>query len=126
VRPIRHGVHFAVTDPAGRLLVRRRPASGLLGGMLEIPGTPWREDEWTEAEALAHAPLPGLGWTSLPGEARHGFTHFELRMRLLHASFPGAAPEGLAWSEPQTARAELPTAMRRLLPLLDKRAPAAG
>lgn len=123
-RPLRHGVHFAVTDPAGRLLVRRRPAEGLLGGMLEIPGTPWRDAAWAEAEAMAHAPLPGLGWSPLPGEARHGFTHFELRMTLLQAGTAAPAPEGFAWMERDAARTAMPTAMRRLLALLDSAAPA--
>ena len=118
VRPLRHGVHFAVTDPAGRLLVRRRPASGLLGGMLEIPGTPWREGVWEETEALTHAPLPGLDWTPLPGEARHGFTHFELHMRLLRAVVAGEPAQGCAWMDPAAAHAAMPTAMRRLLGLL--------
>jgi A/G-specific adenine glycosylase len=123
-RPTRQGVHFAVIDPAGRLLVRRRPGTGLLGGMLEVPGTPWREDAWTPAEALSHAPLPGLAWTPLPGEARHGFTHFELRMTLLSAGFAGDPPEGLAWMAPEAARAAMPTVMRRLLALLDSPAAA--
>ena len=30
----------------------------LLGGMTELPGTPWRDLPWTEADALAHAPQP--------------------------------------------------------------------
>jgi A/G-specific adenine glycosylase len=117
-RPTRFGAHFAATDAEGRLLVRRRPESGLLGGMLELPGTPWREDPWTPAEALPLAPLPGLRWAALPGEARHGFTHFELRMVLLQAAASGAAPEGFAWMAPEAARAAMPTAMRRLLDLL--------
>jgi A/G-specific adenine glycosylase len=118
-RPTRHGVHFALRDPAGRILVRRRPERGLLGGMLEIPGTPWRDAPWTAGEALAHAPVPGLRWAPLPGEAAHGFTHFELRMTLLAAAHDGAPPEGCAWLDPAAARAAMPTAMRRLLGLLD-------
>lgn len=118
-RPTRHGVHFLAIDPSGRWLVRRRPESGLLGGMLEVPGTPWRDAPWTVAEALPHAPLPGLAWTDLPGEAAHGFTHFELRMRLLRADAAGEAPEGYAWMSPEAARAAMPTVMRRLLALLD-------
>jgi A/G-specific adenine glycosylase len=116
-RPVRHGVHFLVEDPAGRMLVRRRPERGLLGGMLEVPGTPWRDKVWTRAEALDLAPLPALRWAALPGEARHGFTHFELRMTLLRAAFPGEPPEGCAWMEPAAARAAMPTVMRRLLSL---------
>jgi len=116
-RPTRHGLHFLLRDPAGRLLLRRRPETGLLGGMLEIPGTPWREDPWTPAEALPHAPIPGLRWTPLPGEAQHGFTHFELRMGLLVADHAGDPPEGFAWMTPEAAQAAMPTAMRRLLAL---------
>ena len=117
VRPTRHGVHFLLSDPAGRILVRRRPEKGLLGGMLELPGTPWRDTTWTQAEALAHAPLPGLAWNALPGEAQHGFTHFELRMTLLSAVLAAEPPEGCAWMEPEAARAAMPSAMCRLLAL---------
>ncbi|WP_372623251.1 A/G-specific adenine glycosylase [Falsiroseomonas sp.] len=122
LRPLRYGVHFALTDPAGRLLVRRRAEKGLLGGMLEIPGTPWRSEPWTEAEALPHAPLPALRWAPLRGEARHGFTHFELRMTLLHAASAGDPLGGCAWMDAAAARAAMPTAMRRLLALLDSAA----
>ena len=118
-RPTRHGVHFLVEDRTGRILVRRRPAKGLLGGMLEVPGTPWREAGWTRQDALAHAPLASLRWTALPGEAAHGFTHFELRMTLLHARHNGEAPEGYSFMERAAGAAAMPTAMRRLLALLD-------
>ncbi|MBX6747845.1 MAG: A/G-specific adenine glycosylase, partial [Acetobacteraceae bacterium] len=37
-RPLRHGAHFLLTDAGGRLLLRRRPPRGMLGGMLELPG----------------------------------------------------------------------------------------
>ena len=117
-RPTRHGVHFLLFDDTGAILVRRRPPKGLLGGMLEIPGTPWRTTPWEAAEALAHAPLPGLAWQPLPGEARHGFTHFELRMTLLTARLPGPTEaSGFAWMPPQAAHAAMPSAMHRLLEL---------
>ena len=38
-RPHRYGAHFWLVDDAGRVLLRRRPAAGLLGGMTELPGT---------------------------------------------------------------------------------------
>ncbi len=118
-RPVRHGVHFGVSDATGRLLVRHRPQRGVLGGMLELPGTPWREEPWGRREALAHAPLPGLRWSKRSGEARHGFTHFELRMTLLTATAPGDAPEGFAWMPRAAAAAAMPTAMKALLALFD-------
>lgn len=118
-RPLRHGVHFLLEDGEGRVLLRRRPAEGLLGGMLEVPGTPWRETPWEEAEALRHAPV-ALPWRRRPGVARHGFTHFALEMVLLAARLPVGhpVPEG-DWTPGAEAARALPTAMRRLLALDD-------
>ena len=117
-RPLRHGAHFLLTDEAGLVLLRRRPPSGLLGGMLEVPGAPWREAPWEVAEALAHAPVSGLDWTPVPGVARHGFTHFELEMRLFAARVPRLeAPPGLETRPLAEAAAALPTVMRKLLVL---------
>jgi A/G-specific adenine glycosylase len=116
-RAVLHGVHFALLDAEGRLLLHRRPESGLLGGMLALPGTPWRTAPWAEAEISPHAPVPGVNWRPMPGEARHGFTHRELTMRLWAARAPRLpdAAESLTLDE---AARHLPTAMRKLLPLL--------
>jgi A/G-specific adenine glycosylase len=117
-RPLRHGAHFLLADAEGRLLLRRRPPRGLLGGMLELPGTPWRDAPWTEAEALAQAPVPGPAWRRLPGVARHGFTHFELEMQLYAATVPRLdPPEGMEARDRAEAASVLPTVMRRLLDL---------
>jgi A/G-specific adenine glycosylase len=117
-RPLRHGAHFLLTDAAGRVLLRRRPPSGLLGGMLELPGTPWREAPWDEAEALFFAPVPGVAWRRVPGAARHGFTHFELEMALFAAAVPALAPPDGTEARPLAeAAAGMPTVMRRLLDL---------
>ncbi|MBL6455372.1 A/G-specific adenine glycosylase [Belnapia sp. T6] len=117
-RPLRHGAHFLLTDAAGQVLLRRRPPCGLLGGMLEVPGTLWRDAPWGEAEALAHAPLEGPAWRRLPGVARHGFTHFELEMVLYAATVPRLdPPEGMEARPLAGAAAALPTVMRRLLAL---------
>ncbi|WP_245870473.1 A/G-specific adenine glycosylase [Teichococcus rhizosphaerae] len=118
-RPLKRGVHFLLSDAEGRLLLRRRPPNGLLGGMLGIPGTPWREEGWSMEEAMAHAPLATANWRPLPGEAKHGFTHFELRMTLLAATLPpGARVEG-DWLAPAAAALALPGAMLRLLALAE-------
>ena len=117
-RPLRHGMHFLLTDAEGQVLLRRRPPRGLLGGMLEVPGTPWRETPWTEAEAAEFAPLPGLRWHRVPGIARHGFTHFELEMLLLETRVPRIeAPTGMEARSLAEAGGALPTVMRRLLDL---------
>jgi A/G-specific adenine glycosylase len=88
--------------------------------MLALPGTPWRDTPWGEAEALAHAPVEAgplqPAWALLPGEARHAFTHRALTMRLMAARVP-ALPPGDAAPLAEAARL-LPTAMRGLLALL--------
>lgn len=93
---MRRGVVFWIERPDGAVLVRRRPPRGLLGGMVEFPSTPWREAAWTTAEAAASAPL-GCGWTELPGEVRHAFTHFHLRLSVVFGRCDGdeAAAEGV-------------------------------
>ncbi|WP_304621472.1 A/G-specific adenine glycosylase [Roseomonas sp. 18066] len=117
-RPVKAGVHFLLLDAQGRILLRRRPPSGLLGGMLGLPGTPWREEAWPLREALEHAPAL-LPWQALPGEARHGFTHFELRMTLLAAvAPPGLNAEG-EWLTAEAASLALPGAMQRLMVLAE-------
>ncbi|MEI6162497.1 MAG: A/G-specific adenine glycosylase, partial [Roseococcus sp.] len=113
-RTVLHGVHFALLDGAGRVLLERRPESGLLGGMLALPGTPWRAAPWEDAEALAHAPRAGLTWEARPGVAQHGFTHRELTMRLMIARV-GELREGTPLDQ---AERSLPSAMRKLLGLL--------
>ena len=75
------------------MLLRRRPPKGLLGGMTELPGTPWRDTPWTAAEAMAHAPSPA-DWRPA-GQVRHGFTHFELILDLFAARADAIKADGL-------------------------------
>ena len=109
IRPVRHGAHFYVADHAGHVLLRRRPPSGLLGGMMELPGTEWRIDPWPAGEALAHAPHTAE-WQSA-GQVRHVFTHFELRIDIYAAS----ASAGETLTDPHLAA--LPSLMQKCLAL---------
>jgi len=83
-RPQRYGLAFWAERGDGAVLLRRRPHEGLLGGMLEVPSTPWRDRDWTLAEALPHAPLKAE-WRLIDGVVRHGFTHFALDFRVAAA-----------------------------------------
>src|SRR3546814_21076764 len=72
-------VAFWLQAPGGEILLRRRPEQGLLGGMMEVPSTPWRAAPWDAAEERAAVPeLVSLGdeWRARPGVVRHTFTHF--------------------------------------------------
>jgi A/G-specific adenine glycosylase len=88
-RPTRRAVAFWTARDGGTILLRRRPPKGLLGGMMEVPSTPWRAAPWREAEALAQAPI-AAEWTELPGLVRHTFTHFHLELTV----WAGRASDG--------------------------------
>jgi A/G-specific adenine glycosylase len=110
-RPLRHGVHFWLTDAAGNVLLRRRPAEGLLGGMTELPGTNWRAAPWPTAEALQLAPMPAA-WQPA-GQVRHGFTHFELTIDLFAARVAQIDALGFACPIEMLAHEALPSLMRK-------------
>ncbi len=96
-RPLRYGVVFWLARPDGAVLLRRRPETGLLGGMIELPSTPWRTEPWSESAALAEAPA-AASWTALPGSVTHGFTHFRLELALLAGTT--ADPIAGIWATP--------------------------
>ncbi len=75
-RSVRYGAVFYVVDE-DRIWLRTRPEKGLLGGMLELPGTAWEEERLDESVYLAQAPCPG-NWQKCEGMVRHVFTHFTL------------------------------------------------
>jgi A/G-specific adenine glycosylase len=95
-RPVRYGVVFWLEREDGAVMLRRRPEKGLLGGMIELPSTPWRETPWGE-EATAAAPV-SAEWTALPGIVQHGFTHFRLVLAVM-AGRTTAPPDGI-WARP--------------------------
>jgi A/G-specific adenine glycosylase len=112
-RPLRHGVAFWLMRGDGAVLLRRRPEKGLLGGMIELPSTPWREAPWRELEAVDNAPV-ATAWTALPGTVSHGFTHFRLDLALL-AGTTADPPPGI-WARPSEFKDyAFPTLTRKLV-----------
>ena len=113
-RPIRHGIAFWVERSDGKVLLRRRPESGLLGGMMEVPSTPWRAETWAKEEAVGEAPLKSR-WRELPGIVRHVFTHFELRLTVLCGRAAASRPAKGIWCRPDHLYAyALPTLMKKV------------
>ncbi len=49
-RPVRRGVAFVVLREDGAVLLRTRPLKGLLGGMSEVPSSPWGDTAPSEAD----------------------------------------------------------------------------
>lgn len=73
-RPIRHGIAWWI-ESAGSVALVRRPARGLLAGMPALPGTDWLQ------QLPSARPFPS-DWSRVPGPLVHGFTHFELHLRI--------------------------------------------
>jgi A/G-specific adenine glycosylase len=112
-RPQRYGIAFWLTRPDGAVLLRRRSERGLLGGMIEIPSTPWSAAPWRLAEAVPVAPA-AVDWTVLPGTVRHGFTHFQLELGV--AAGKTDDPGDALWSPiERLGEHALPTLMKKVV-----------
>jgi A/G-specific adenine glycosylase len=88
LKPIRYGIAFVHINESG-VLVERRPQTGLLAGMLGVPGSPWREEVWSLDDAMMHAPVVDQDWQARPA-IRHIFTHFDLRLGVMVARAMGS------------------------------------
>jgi A/G-specific adenine glycosylase len=102
---LRRGAAFVVRRADGMVLVRTRPAKGLLGAMTEVPTTEWAQD-FAEGKALKGAPLfsskktpKQVAWRKKAGVVRHVFTHFPLELSVYTADVPARtlAPAGMRW-----------------------------
>ncbi|MGH7066681.1 MAG: A/G-specific adenine glycosylase [Acetobacteraceae bacterium] len=117
-RPQRFGAHFWLTDRSGRVLLRRRPEAGLLGGMTELPGTEWCDRRISVRAARAGAPM-AAEWQKL-GVVRHGFTHFKLEITLYAASVRAIAAPGFLCARSELSREALPSVMRKCCLLAER------
>jgi A/G-specific adenine glycosylase len=117
-RPTRRAVMFWIQRKDGALLLRQRPAKGLLGGMMELPSSPWEAAPMPDpAEAVATAaPLPFHDWHAVPGLVAHTFTHFHLELSVVMARV-GANPRVRGVWVPLDRLDEhaLPTVMRKVI-----------
>ena len=118
-KPTRRGLAFVLLRKDGAVLLRKRPTKGLLGGMDEVPSSPWREGTFAAATSLAEAPVPAR-WTVMDGLVRHTFTHFHLELTIARAiattgRLAGLAP-GTSWCElDKLDERALPTVMRKVI-----------
>ena len=83
----------------GRVALVRRPPKGLLGGMLALPTSEWRDRPWAD---------PG----QVLGEIEHVFTHFALTLTVVRS---GEAPEGVLWTPKDQAGDGLPSVFLKAL-----------
>ena len=108
-KPVRYG-HTWVHLSKGKVWLVRRPPEGLLGGMLALPSSDWKEGALPDAEPTAPA-----DWQAA-GEVRHVFTHFSLKLSVWQADVSRApAGEGV-WADP-AEESGLPTVFAKALAL---------
>lgn len=118
----RRGAAFFALRSDGAVLLRRRPEKGLLGGMMEVPGSEWKEASEVPEDALNAVPL-SVRWKKLPHRVRHTFTHFHLELAVYFAMvqmkdelLPAALPEYCSWVPRRDLDDEaLPSLMRKVV-----------
>ena len=114
--PTRFGAAFVAVRSNGGLLLRKRPESGLLGGMTEVPGSNWI-GRFDEMASLAQAPIKAE-WRLVSGRVIHPFTHFRLELNVYCAEVGAMekAPAGCWWAPAETLSGEaLPSVMRKVI-----------
>lgn len=110
--PTRFGIVYVARRTDGAWLLETRPETGLLGGMLGWPGSDW-------SDAPEAAPPMDVAWQTLNEEARHTFTHFHLRLKIMVSQVPlDVEPaRGRFVSKADFSPTALPTAMRKVFDL---------
>jgi A/G-specific adenine glycosylase len=121
---LRRGAAFVARRVDGMVLVRTRPAKGLLGAMTEVPTTEWAHD-FAEDTVLKSAPRfaatslrKRIVWRRAAGVVRHVLTHFPLELSVYVADVPAraAAPAGARWVALASLAGEaLPSVMRKVV-----------
>ncbi|MDB5670221.1 MAG: mutY [Alphaproteobacteria bacterium] len=101
-RPRRRGFAYWL-EHDGHVLLVRRPARGLLGGMLALPS-----GRWDEAPERGDGAPAAADWREA-GAIDHVFTHFALELSLLCASVGERRAGGTWWPIERIGEAGLPT-----------------
>ncbi|MEO1092636.1 MAG: A/G-specific adenine glycosylase [Pseudomonadota bacterium] len=88
-RPERFTIAFLVRRQDGAVLFRKRPPTGVLASMVELPSTRWSDTPQepgaviaSSAQAESRSPV-AAAWHRVPGSVRHVFTHFALTVTVL-------------------------------------------
>ena len=116
-RPQRYGAAFWIVNEKGEVALRRRPPRGLLGGMLEPPGTDWGGAPVSRPAALRKAPL-SAEWRWCDGTVRHVFTHFALELQVACTLVRGRPLKDAEWVPiDQLGTVALPSLMRKVAKL---------
>lgn len=119
-KPTRRGAAFLIRrEGDGAIWLQKRPASGLLASMTQVPTTNWTDKKQGEAfdlaNALDHAPKC-FEFRKRTGQVTHTFTHFHLELDIYQTSATGN-PEMEGWwsKKDKIANEALPTVFRKVV-----------
>jgi A/G-specific adenine glycosylase len=112
IKPIRRGVAYVILRKSdSAVLVEKRPDTGLLAGMVQVPCSDWthKQDDKDKAPPLA------IEWQSV-GEVEHVFTHFRLILDVRAGHTDTAAPNSMWFvKQDELDKEALPTVMLKVL-----------
>ncbi len=113
--PVRYGAAFVLMS-GDKVLLRQRPDKGLLGGMMEFPGTDWGAKP---VNPMAFAPLK-RNWEKCDDGVKHIFTHFELRLDVYRTEASARSMKGVWAHLNDIGDYALPTVMKKVLRVSQK------
>ncbi|MEP3197002.1 MAG: A/G-specific adenine glycosylase [Lentilitoribacter sp.] len=117
-KPKRQGAAFVLKSENGAIYLQKRPDTGLLADMSEVPTTDWTSNR--DGETGDHAAPLSLDWRK-HNSIKHVFTHFELTLVVYSAdiSDQDMVNAKLAdgwWSDPEQIKNEaLPNLMKKVI-----------
>lgn len=112
-KPKRNGAAFVIEDKNGAVFLQKRPETGLLGGMSEVPTTDWNSNQDGATDFQA-APF-SADWQD-KGHIRHVFTHFELTLIVYHVKLDERPKLDGWWSTQNEISGEaLPNLMKKVI-----------
>lgn len=99
--PTRATTLLAILDPAGEILLERRPPTGIWGGLWSLPET---DVTASDVASIADWCLDRFGvrpeWVERLAERRHTFSHYHLRIELARIkleAYPSRVQDGVGW-----------------------------
>lgn len=112
-RPKRVGAAFVAISSTGAIIVEKRPPTGLLASMTQVPTSNWNSRVDGET-SIAAAPFMA-DWKHC-GSVSHIFTHFELELTVWRANNVQSKAPNQRWVAIENAPEEaFPTVMKKVI-----------
>lgn len=108
-KPMRYGDVYWIENPAGEIVLEKRPSKGLLAGLYGFPTSAWSEDPNSKPHMLLTGERIDMQHT-----VRHTFTHFHLGLRVFKIYSPKM--DGFHWVPKKNIHLyALPTLMKKVV-----------